>query len=328
MPRLSALLLLASTLVACAGAAPPAPVPAAFLPVDPRVAFVPKAPASSALAAKPPASPIDAELPSRIDALLERRAECRKPTCALRALLPEAVALSANDKAPAQLWEQILAEGSTLSFPRDVEVDLLGVVVGGALELASAGEKAQAPLTMWGAFRAPGAGLSLRAKGGEARVVLVMATSGEPLVEASARLAQHAKEVAWKQRPAPIARIDLNAQPDLAWEGGARHARLGFEPSSSPRASLGLLLLSRDAGVAEHVHDKEWELLAAFEAEGDFVTRAEDKETTTRLADGGLSIVAPGVRHAFRPSGKKRTLGVQVYAPPGPEQRFRKLAGK
>ena len=40
----------------------------------------------------------------------------------------------------------------------------------------------------------------------------------------------------------------------------------------------------------------------------------------------------PGERrrmwHSFKPSGKWPLLAIQVYAPPGPELRFKPLAGK
>ena len=85
--------------------------------------------------------------------------------------------------------------------------------------------------------------------------------------------------------------------------------------------------MSRDAAVPEHIHDKEWELLAMLEGEGEYDeagrqgVHGEDGEWRNR---GGAS----RVKHSFQPAGSKRTLGVQVHAPPGPEQRFKTLAGK
>ncbi len=325
---LRSLLLALPIVAACGGAAPPAPVPAASLPIDPRVAVVRRPPLPPVAPPKPSASPIDGALPASVEAVLERKAECRAAACPRRALVPEAIAPGAEDQAPVHVWEEILGAGARVSLPRDTEIDLLGVVVRGVVELGSPGEKGSASAGLWSAFRAAGAGLSITAKGDEARVVLVVATSGEPVRAAIASLAAKAKVLAWKERPAPLAIIDLAAQPDLSWDGGARHARLGFEPSTSPRASLGVLLLSKDAGVAEHAHDKEWELLAALESEGDFVMRPGGIEMKIPMRDGSITVVPPGVRHAYQPSARKRTLGIQVYTPPGPEQRFKALAGK
>lgn len=325
----ASLISLALLLAACGGGAPPAPMPASLLPIDPRVAVVPRPPPAPSLPApKPAAAPIDGALPTSVEAQLERRAECKASTCALKALVPEALAPAAGDEAPVLVWEEILGKGATVSLPRDTEVDLFGVVIRGAVELASPGEKAHGNAGMWSAFRAAGAGLSLRATAGEARVVLVLATSGEPVRAALASLAAKPAALAWKERPSPLAVIDLAAQPDLSWDGGARHARLGFEPPSSPRASLGVLLLSKEAAVAEHAHDREWEVLAALESEGIFTMKPGGNAAQVTMGDGTIAVVSPSIRHAFQPSARRRTLGIQVYAPPGPEQRFKKLAAK
>src|SRR5437667_122196 len=91
----------------------------------------------------------------------------------------------------------------------NLPIDPRVAVVRGAVELISSGEKKGRPAGLWHAFRAAGAGLSLKAAGDEARVVLLVATSGEPLRAAVEKLAAKAKEVAWKGRPAPITVIDL-----------------------------------------------------------------------------------------------------------------------
>ncbi|MFO0760989.1 MAG: cupin domain-containing protein [Byssovorax sp.] len=320
------LLVLLPLLSACAGAAPPAPMPASLLPIDPRVAFVPKPPAAPPAPPAPKATPVDGALPVEVTALLDVHAVCKAAACTEETLLPERAEARLDSEAPVALWEHVIRKGSTLSFPRDFEVDLLGVVVHGEVELATPGTKERASATMWNAFRAAGAGVSLKAAGGEARVVLVVATSGAPLQETMGKLKHRPKVVGWMERAAPLAVIDLRARPDLAWEGGARHARLGFEADSSPRASLGLLILSKDAPVAEHVHHTEWEILAALEGEGELLIRSKVGEEHVALADGVATIVRPDMLHSFRPSGQKRTFGIQVYTPPGPEQRFRKLA--
>ena len=51
-------------------------------------------------------------------------------------------------------------------------------------------------------------------------------------------------------------------------------------------------------------------------------------EAQVTMGDGSIAVVPPSIPHAFQPSARRRTLGIQVYAPPGPEQRFKKLAAK
>mgnify|MGYP002065004827 CR=1 FL=1 len=50
------------------------------------------------------------------------------------------------------------------------------------------------------------------------------------------------------------------------------------------------------------------------------------RATAKRLVDGDVVAVPTGVRHHWVPSGERSLLGVQLYIPPGPEQRFKELA--
>jgi len=45
-----------------------------------------------------------------------------------------------------------------------------------------------------------------------------------------------------------------------------------------------------------------------------------------KVAPGTIAMIAPGVPHAWKPSGSSPLIAVQMYWPPGPEQRFKKLA--
>jgi mannose-6-phosphate isomerase-like protein (cupin superfamily) len=89
-----------------------------------------------------------------------------------------------------------------------------------------------------------------------------------------------------------------------------------------------LQLFSKDAGLAEHVHEHEWEALALLDGEGALVRGAAPAEERIEARAGSIVTIPAGVRHAWKPSGKAPLVAVQVYAPPGPEQRFKKLAGK
>lgn len=320
-----ALLLL---LAACGGGSEWKPVAVSAIPVLPGPAPAADPAAEAAPPPKPAAAPIDGKLAAAMGAeapALSRASSCAKGTCKLTQLVPDDVRPAKGDLSPGLVWEQALGKGATLAVPRNADVDLLGIVLRGEVTLAGDGEK-QAdpkPLGVWQAFRAPGAGLTLKAATAEARVVLVVATSGEPVAAAIEKQGAKGGAVVWKTRPSPIGRVDLAAQPDLAWGGGAYHVRLGFEEGGSPRASLEVLLFSKDAPIAEHTHDGQWEHLAVLDGAGKLVM-----EAPAELKDGTVTSVSPGTKHAWQPAGTDPLLAVQVYTPSGPEQRFKKFAGQ
>lgn len=188
----------------------------------------------------------------------------------------------------------------------------------------------------WSAFRAPGGGVTLGGTGGTAARVALVVVVADPKA-AGAGLAAHLNRRdkpgappgwAWKVRRKPVGTFSFESRGDLAWGGGAYHARIGWKAEDKPAAALDLLRFSKDAAVAEHAHEHEWEILAVLEGDGELVRGPADKEERVPVHAGTLVTVAAGVRHAFRPSGAAPLFAVQVYAPPGPEQRYRKLAGK
>ena len=117
--------------------------------------------------------------------------------------------------------------------------------------------------------------------------------------------------------------VELDKQPDLAWGGGAYHARLGFEDGS---ASLGTLMASKTAPIPRNVHDGEWEILAVLSGEGTLARTPAGGENDTPIAAGTFAAIAPGVPHAYQPAGTSPFVAVQLFMPPGPEQRFKTLA--
>ena len=84
--------------------------------------------------------------------------------------------------------------------------------------------------------------------------------------------------------------------------------------------------MSAGGVVPPHVHDKEWEHMAILQGEGEFIQGAGDAERTLHASDGVTFSVPPATRHQWRSSGSRAFVGIQVYTPPGPEQRFKKLA--
>lgn len=138
-----------------------------------------------------------------------------------------------------------------------------------------------------------------------------------------------------RARPAPSkAVVRATAAAKLEWARGAMSARLDVVPPSSagakpggatPRGLSPELYLGRLEGtvpVGEHDHAASWEVLALIDANGTFVVDGTD----THVGPRQIVLVPPGARHAWRPAPGSKLVAVQMYAPPGPEQRFLTLA--
>lgn len=114
--------------------------------------------------------------------------------------------------------------------------------------------------------------------------------------------------------------IRSGAAERLTWAGGAMSAHLDVAADVSPELYLGRL--EGTAPVAEHVHATSWEILCALEAQGTFTLAGKEQ----RLSGRSIVLVPPNTKHSWRPDPGTKLLGVQLYAPPGPEQRFKILA--
>ena len=114
--------------------------------------------------------------------------------------------------------------------------------------------------------------------------------------------------------------VRASAAPELTWAGGKMHAHLDVEKSLSPAAYMGRL--GGAAPVAEHTHPDSWELICSIEATGTFRVDGQDR----RMTSGECAVVPPGVKHQWTPDPGTSLTAVQMYVPPGPEQRFRALA--
>jgi mannose-6-phosphate isomerase-like protein (cupin superfamily) len=110
--------------------------------------------------------------------------------------------------------------------------------------------------------------------------------------------------------------------PELTFMGGAMHAHLDVD-DRAVAPSLYLGRLSGTASVPEHVHAGTWEILCAFEGAGTFTLAARPQ----RLGARTCVAVPPDTKHSWQPDPGSNLVAVQMYSPPGPEQRFKKLAG-
>jgi mannose-6-phosphate isomerase-like protein (cupin superfamily) len=164
-------------------------------------------------------------------------------------------------------------------------------------------------------------------------VVLITANDPahpHPPAQAAARRAPPRPRGGYVVRP-------LAETADLSWAGGAFHARIAFELPESPRASLEVLVGSADGPVAEHAHPTSWEVLLALQSAGTLRVPAQPAPGADggaglptaehAMATGSVAYVPIGLRHAWQPAGTVPLVAIQAYAPPGPEQRFRALAG-
>ena len=338
--RLAFLLLpFLATLTACGGKGPATPesTPAATTSsasstpaasTDTGLAATPT-PAASATPsdASPPPDPIASTLPidlgAKVPPFAHRAVTPPKVPTFARGIVPvpEGLASQIDPTLPFFAWEQVLSPGVVLTFLKHAGLDLYIVLFDGEVSIKAADIAGkQKRLWRWNAARVPGLGAMVECKEPTRAIfVLVTNTPGTTLGQAGTP----GQKVDWTKRPAPVASVELDKQPDLSWGGGAYHARLGFEDGS---ASLGTLMASKNAPVRQNVHDREWEILAVLSGEGTLVRTPASGEDDTPIAAGTFASVAPGVPHAYRPAGTSPLVAVQLFLPPGPEQRFKSLA--
>ena len=114
--------------------------------------------------------------------------------------------------------------------------------------------------------------------------------------------------------------IRATTAPKLEWASRTMSAHLDVAPAASPELYLGRL--EGSAAVPEHSHAASWEILAAVDANG---TLALDG-TEGHVGPRQIVMIPPGAKHAWKPEAGSKLIAIQMYAPPGPEQRFVALA--
>lgn len=121
--------------------------------------------------------------------------------------------------------------------------------------------------------------------------------------------------------PPLLAVVKADPSHDLSFMHGAMHARLDLDNRSlAPSFYFGHL--SGTATVPEHAHEGTWELLCAVEASGTFTLAG----TPSHLGAHTCVTVPPDTKHSWKPDAGSTLTALQMYWPPGPEQRFKKLA--
>lgn len=269
------------------------------------------------------AEKIDGALPETKDTKpFPKRAECPKNGCNNRLVVPDALKPAADDKAPIVMWEEVMPPKAMMLFPKVAGLDLYGLLIDGEVSVMvdDLKEKQKRAWRMNG-FRAPGVGVNIYSKE-PTRILLMAVVNGNSgsVADWIAKIEAKDKSVAWTKRTSPVTSFELLPKPDLAWAGGSMHARIGIEDGP---ASMGLLTMSKNATVPEHTHDKEWEFLAVLEGDGELTRKSGGN---VKVAGASFLSIPAGVAHGYKPTGTTPMYAVQMYWPPGPEQRFKKMA--
>ncbi len=307
---------------------------------------VESAPASSALASQASARaperatatatatagvpPVSVTLPSVVPAL-ESKQSCTQPQCAVDIALPKTKLEGATEPAPARLWEQEIAEGSKVVISRDDALTVVGVVLAGAARMDAKDVreafKSDVPaLQPLDGFAVKGGGLVVRGERSGTRLLLASVAGRD------AKGALRTKGSPWTVRPGGaegIVAFSLQGEP-VRWGVGGYAAVIGLEKRDGPMpvpadASCSLLAIGSPKGVAEHVHADEWEMLAILSGSGTMTLGKADAARKVDVKAGSIVAIPKGVPHAFVPT-EMPLQAIQLYVPPGPEQRFRKLA--
>lgn len=110
----------------------------------------------------------------------------------------------------------------------------------------------------------------------------------------------------------------------LVIAGGKMRVRILLDADSAGARHGGLAILEGDPDVSvpEHRHEQSAEVL--FIEDGEGAMRLGDREV--RVRPGVVVYVPPNVLHDYRGAGMRPLRAIQVYAPSGPEQRFRRMA--
>jgi mannose-6-phosphate isomerase-like protein (cupin superfamily) len=88
---------------------------------------------------------------------------------------------------------------------------------------------------------------------------------------------------------------------------------------SDPKFYLGRLRFSPGGGVAEHNHVASLEVVYILAGTGEIVLAGKK----SMLKAGDVIQIPVGMNHAFRNTGSEEVDVIQVYSPPGPEERFK-----
>lgn len=118
----------------------------------------------------------------------------------------------------------------------------------------------------------------------------------------------------------PPTKIAASRAPELTWANGGMHAHLDIEDELHGDAYFGRV--SGTVAIPEHVHDTSTEILIAIEATGTMIVDGKAQH----LGNRQVVAIPPGAKHSYVPDAGTKLVAFQMYAPPGPEERFKAMA--
>ncbi|NUO48979.1 MAG: cupin domain-containing protein [Polyangiaceae bacterium] len=328
--------MLAFVLAACgpkpdATTEPPSPQPNAA-PAAPEASAAAATSASASSTAGPAVVAGPFQAPPAIPTL-ERHESCLKPACTVDAALLKPT----SGGPPARMWEQQIAKSSTLTVPKTKDSAVLVMVLAGAIEWGKETKDRLSPAST--GFKsgtkaaAPPPPTTSTAQDFDGVVFFDGDFSFKSLEGTRVLLAVvDLPEDMRSKKPAPFdsraSSFTLRGGTNLSWADGAMGARIAVEQDPILQrtvASVTFLGIGSPKGVAEHVHENEWEMLAILSGAGTMTVGKGAEAKKVDVRPGSLVAIPKGTPHAFAPSELPVTA-IQLYVPPGPEQRFRKLA--
>jgi quercetin dioxygenase-like cupin family protein len=106
--------------------------------------------------------------------------------------------------------------------------------------------------------------------------------------------------------------------------GGKSRVRMLFTPENTGRTNAYLGMLEADPGVEipRHQHDGSAEILYVLQGGGELTIGSEKMP----FGPDEAIHIPDGQPHAAKFAGPDKTIMLQLYAPPGPEARFKQAA--
>jgi mannose-6-phosphate isomerase-like protein (cupin superfamily) len=261
----------------------------------------------------------------------------REPECIIPQEAPPwqplAFTVAPDEPARVLLAELELPPGAYFRPPTSSCQDVIVLVRDGELEASGTGiapDDARASLYVGDAVRfgPEGDGLLLNTGDRAARTLLAVARDAHrfqrssqweelgarggdcaPLDHPPAASPLRVGSIATTERLAPNA--DLSVQIMLDTEG-----------HGAENAALSVLEGSPTVAVPTHTHDGSAEILLVDEGQGTLVLG----EREIQVRAGARLYIPQGVPHSYTSDGTSRLRAIQLYAPAGPEQRFRPAA--
>jgi putative monooxygenase len=127
--------------------------------------------------------------------------------------------------------------------------------------------------------------------------------------------------LSWAGEPAaaPRYRVSTKEAPRHLIANGKGSATLLLNASTgATAASMTLLELGKGAGVPEHVHESSAEILYIEDGAAEMTVSGQK----LRVERGDAVYIPAGAKHSAQVVSEGPLRAVQVYAGPGPEQRF------